>query len=168
MRKLIIGMILAGGKDTAIARAVSNKRLTVTRQAIGAFRRRHADTLEPEEARMQREAADYAIANKVNRIATNDLLKNLLLTVRDERAAGRTGIGTGLVVMREKALGSGDNMTIVEEYEIDPAIVTLIDKLHNSTANELGQLPKGRTLDLSDRRTYVLQVVTNGNSVPLG
>jgi hypothetical protein len=83
-------------------------------------------------------------------------------------AVDRAGIETGLVVRREKALGSGRNMTIVEEYEVDPSIVQLIDRLHNSTADELGQKPKAASVDLSDRRTYVLQVVTSGNGAPLG
>ena len=159
----VIAFLLNGWNWARIA-----EKYSVSRQAVMMFQRRHADKLQALQAVVTKQVEDYAIAQKVNRVATNDMLKNLLLQVRDARARGEMGMETGLVVRREKALGSGDGMVIVEEYEIDPAVVMLIDRLHHATANELGQLPKAATVDLSDRRTYILEVVTNGNGVPLG
>ena len=159
----VIAFLLIGWTLEQIATKYSVHRSSVLR-----FQERHADRLTALQEVATKQTENFAIAHVVNRVATNDMLKNLLLDVREARSRGEMGMETGLVVRREKALGSGDNMTIVEEYEIDPAIVTLIDRLHNSTADELGQKPRGATLDLSDRRTYVLQVVTNGSSVPLG
>jgi len=134
----VIALLLTGTKPGQVA-----TKYAVHRSSVAKFITRHADRLEALQAVVTKQVEDYAIAVQVNRIAVNDMLRSLLLQVKDARANGKTGIETGLVVRREKALGSGKDMTIVEEYEIDPALVTLIDKLHNSTANELGQLPKG-------------------------
>lgn len=147
---------------------VARKGETITHQAVALWRERHAAELAEARAEIDRQVTDYAIADKVNRVAVNDMLRNLLLQVRDDRANGKQGMETGLVVRREKALGAGRNMTIVEEFEIDPALITLIDRLHSSTADELGQRPKAASLDMSDRRTYVLQLVTKDAGVDLG
>ena len=136
----VIALLLTGSTAPAIA-----EKYKVRRESVHRFMRRHSDKLAALQQVVVKQVEDYAIAQKVNRIATNDMLKNLLLQVRDDRAAGGTGIETGLVVRREKALGSGRDMTIVEEYEIDPALITLIDKLHNSTADELGDKPRPDT-----------------------
>ena len=134
----VIAFLLNGWNWERIA-----QKYGVHRSSVMKFQQRHADKLQALQAVVAKQVEDYAIAHKVNRIATNDLLRSLLLQVRESRAAGGTGIETGLVVRRLKALGSGDNMSIVEEFEVDPSVVNLVDKLHNSTATELGQLPKG-------------------------
>lgn len=164
----MLELVLTGMSDAQVATALSTKTASVSPQAVTQFRDRHADQIAGVQAERLRLASDYAIAHTVNRVATNDMLKNLLLDVRAARAAGGTGMETGLVVKREKALGSGRNMTVVEEYEIDPALVTLIDRLHSSTADELGQKPRSSTLDLSDRRTYVLQIMKANGGNDLG
>lgn len=133
----VIAFLLNGWMPVRIA-----EHFKVSKEAVRKFQQRHVDKLAALEAIVAKEVTDYAIAAKVNRVATADMLKNLLLEVRDARSKGKMGMETGLIVRREKALGSGDNMVIVEEYEIDPSLVMLIDKLHNSVATELGQLPK--------------------------
>ena len=64
-----ISYILEGLSDAEVAAALSDKRISVTRQAVHAFRKRHADELAPAVAEVERQITDYAIAQKVNRIA---------------------------------------------------------------------------------------------------
>ena len=134
--------VLAGCSDAQVAGLVARKGETISPQAVTQWRARHSEEIGAITAEVVREVAEYAIATKANRVGIDNLLRDLLLQVRDARAGGASGIETGLVVRREKALGSGNNMVIVEEYEIDPSLVTLIDRLHNSVADELGQKPK--------------------------
>ncbi len=133
----VIALLLTGMKPGEIA-----TKYKVHPSALTKFMRRHEDRLVTLRDKVTAQVEDYAIAAKVNRVATNDLLKNLLDQVREARQNGGTGIETGLVVRTYKALGSGDNMQIVEEYSIDPALLAAVDRLHRSTAEELGQLPR--------------------------
>lgn len=152
----VVALLLTGSTAPYIA-----EKYSVSREAVRKFIQRHAEKLSALEAEVAKRVEDYAIADKVERIAVNDMLRNLLLQVKDARAKGGTGIETGLVVMREKALGSGDAMTIVEEYEIDPSLVQLIDRLHTSTANELGQRPRPPEANISVNVLNAVQLVWN-------
>ena len=142
IKERIFALVLEGKSDAEIAEALATPKRKLTRQAITAFRHRHEAELTPIVAEVERQVTDFAIAQKVNRIAAKELRWSLLEEVRRHRAAGGHGMETGLVVRQYKALGSGKNMQIVEEYKIDPELLAALDRVEHGAAEELAQLPK--------------------------
>ena len=84
-----------------------------------------------------------SIAKKHVRLKELDTLKQKLFTVLEERGEeldGQSGgAGTGVIVKRIKAVGTGQNQTIVEEFEVDAGTIKTIMSLHEQAARELGQ-----------------------------
>ncbi len=133
----VIAFLLTGWIPARIA-----EKYSVSREAVSKFIQRHADELTALQTVVDKQVTDYAIAHKVNRIVAKDQRWQLLEQVRQARAKGDQGMETGLVVRTYKALGSGDNMTIVEEFKIDDGLLSAMDRLEHMTAEELAQLPR--------------------------
>lgn len=134
----VIDDLVTGGLTQAEV-AVKRK---VSPNAVSEFVRRHSVEIVAQTRAIEEAATVYRIGVKEMRIADKNTLAQLLETVRQERAEGRTGLETGLVAKTYKMVGNGRNAQIVEEYKIDTALVSAIDQLHHSAAEELGQLPR--------------------------
>lgn len=134
----VIALLLTGTRPADVA-----EKYKVARSSVTKFITRHADRLEALQAEVAKQVEDYAISQKVFRIATKDLLHSLLEQVRVARSKGETGIETGLIVKQLKAVGSGENAIFVEEFKLDDALLAAFERLEHSAAEELGQLPKG-------------------------
>ena len=128
--------------------------MKVSRPSVHGFQRRHSEEIQVARLRILGETTDYAISNKVLRIAAKDARWQLLEAVRAARAKGETGEETGLVVRQYKIIGQGKSMRMVEEWKIDDGLLAALERTETSAANELGQLPKGDIYQ--DNRTQVL------------
>lgn len=152
MRKLIIGLILEGGKDTAIARAVSTKRLTVTRQAIGAFRRRHAEALRAREEKNLQQVDHRWIANKDKRLGKLEAIFAGLEAVVDTY---------GFMVTTEEATGKEGERTIYDQH-FNGALAAQMRGVLSDASDELGQKPKtpvNVNIDNRVQQVFIRQVV---------
>lgn len=143
----VIEYVLLGQSDAQVAAAVSTKSWAVTRQAITAFRHRHAEELAAATARVEREIVDYAIAQKVNRIAAMDdrwqRMKTLIdARATDERYSDEPGYETGLMVHQLKAVGKGEDFQLVDLYVTDAGLLAEMRATERAAADELGQMPK--------------------------
>ncbi|HEX5324381.1 MAG TPA: hypothetical protein VFW40_11385 [Capsulimonadaceae bacterium] len=82
-----------------------------------------------------------------------------LQQIRRERAA-KTGLGdvpggsTGLLIRTVKSVGRGDAAQLIEEYEIDHALLSELRALENQVARELGAIP-----DSDEPREIVVRYV---------
>jgi hypothetical protein len=93
---------------------------------------------------LERAALRLAIAQRRKRVArlNTDWLK--LQQVRDERGTDPKMVGipggqTGLLVHRERAIGTGRNQTIIDEYEVDTGLLKALLDHEKQAAQELGQ-----------------------------
>lgn len=152
----VIAWMLGGKSDTEIATLVSTPKRSITRQAVFWFRRRHADELNTQIEAVEQAITDYAIANKVNRIAAADFRRSLLEDVQAARAKGKTGVETGIVAKTYRMVGNGENAMLVEEYKVDTAFLAEWRANERQVAEELDQLPKGKGDINIDNRTQVL------------
>lgn len=59
------------------------------------------------------------------------------------------GTETGLIVMQEKGVGSGDNFRVIEEYGLDAALLSELRALEMQAAKELGQWVDKKQSDLT-------------------
>jgi len=85
------------------------------------------------------------IASLENRIRLYNQMENRLRRVIDERAKDPTmksvpGGKTGVLVRRMKSIGSGENQTMVEEYEVDTATLKELREMAMQASKELGQI----------------------------
>ena len=153
-RKQIEAWILEGLGDTAIA-----KRLGVSRPTVWRFRKRHVATVAPMVAEVERQITDAAIASKVNRILDADADYYLLGQIIEERAADtryeEPGYKTGLMAHTLKAIGGGENMSVVDEYKVDTSLVAERRALRREVAEALDHLPRAG-ITFNDNRTTVL------------
>lgn len=136
-REEVIALLLTGSKPVEIA-----TKYKVSRSSLTKFMVRHVDKLTALRTEIQKRSEDYLVADKVARIAAKDQRWALLEQVRRERAAGGTGLESGLVVKTYKMVGSGKNAVMVEEYKIDPGLLDGFDRIERGAAEELGQIPK--------------------------
>lgn len=116
----------------------------VTIQTVYAFRARHEAEIDIQSARLVAQIQDLAIAHQANRIADAQRRRDLLVAVRDSRAAGGTGIETGIVVKTFKMIGSGEDARLIEEYKLDSSLLTEWRLNDYQVAQELGQLVERR------------------------
>lgn len=163
MKARVLELVLEGKKDSEVAAAVSTHRVTVSRQAIAAFRKRHAGELVQAAEIVVREAVEFAIGQKLTRIEKKNERWQLLQRVIEERAAdgasnweGVPGMATGLLVHTEKSIGGGENAQVVDEFEVDRSVLQELLALEESAAEELGQKPRPDTRVHIDARTQVL------------
>jgi hypothetical protein len=147
-------MILDGKTDYAIAKQVG-----VTPSAVTRFRARHADEITQAVAQVERDITEYAIAQKVSRIAALDnrwtLAHQVILArANDPTFAWAPGYSTGLLVRDVKAVGSGEGVDLVDVFKVDSALLAELRAMERAAAEELAQLPKS---DINiDARTQVL------------
>lgn len=130
--------MLEGLSDGEIAAALSDKQVTVTRQAVFAFRKRHAAEITPAVAEVERQITDYAIANKVNRIADLDMLRSMALKELEE---------SGYAWEEQTRYGSKRKVS---------GAVQALQEADRQAAEELDQLPRGNVN--IDNRTQVMLV----------
>lgn len=88
--------------------------------------------------------AQTGIAVMENRVATlNDLHDRMLMVIaeraRDPAMQDVPGGSTGLLVHQMKAIGTGQNQTVIDEYVFDAALVREIRAHQEQVAKELGQ-----------------------------
>lgn len=135
-------LMIEGLSDREIA-----ERIKVSRQAITAFRARHPQEIERAAAEVVRQVEEAAIAHKVNRVLDADADYQRLGQVIAARAADERydepGYATGMMVHRIKAIGTGKHQTIVDEFEVDTAVIAERRALRKAVAEELDQLPRG-------------------------
>lgn len=124
-----ISYILEGLSDAEVAAALSDKRISVTRQAVHAFRKRHADELAPAVAEVERQITDYAIAQKVNRIAGLQSLADRVHALIDDR---------GLL---ERTVTSGKDWESVRE-RFARELPAELRAIYKAAAEEMGDLPR--------------------------
>ena len=131
IRAEVIGLIASGFSTIQIA-----QQLNCTPPAISQFRKRHRDEINALIARIEAEVEDYAISRTANRIADAQMRRDLLEQVRQARAAGGTGIETGIVVRQYRAVGDA----MVEEYKVDTATLAEWRANEKHVAEQLHQL----------------------------
>lgn len=152
-----IALVIDGLSDSEVAAALSDKRMTVTRQAITKFRHRHQDEIGQQVKAVEKQITDFVIAEKVNRIAEADLRRRLLHLVREARARGETGIETGIVARTLKVIGSGKNQEVVEEFKVDTAFMAEWRANERQVAEELAQLPRP-SINIDNRSLTVFTI----------
>lgn len=133
----VIADIIEGLSGADIARKYG-----VSRAGVLYFERRFAATILQAKAEVGRQVEDYAIASKINRIAAKDRRWQLLEAVRQARAHGGTGEETGLMVKQIRRIGSGEDAEYITEFKVDDGLISAMERLERSAAEELGQLPK--------------------------
>lgn len=118
---------------------------------------------EPEfKAKVQEFAAEvadlterFAVASRVRRVKNLDGRVNRLKRIMAERAADDDmadvpGGKTGLLVRRIKSIGSGENAQVVNEYEVDAALLRELREHEKQAAIELGQWTEKREHRIPD------------------
>lgn len=159
----VVSYMLDGMSDGEIAAALAEKRITVTRQAVHAFRKRHADELMPAVAEVERQITDAAIADKVRRILDADADYHRLGSVIEARAADmrydEPGYRSGVMVHQLKQIGSGRNAETVDEYKVDIALIAERRALRRAVAEELAQLPRPEINVTNDNRQIIVRYV---------
>lgn len=136
----VFELIYAGLNDTECARLLTRGRGKASPQAVSEFRKRHAAEIEAHKLEKVKAVEDFDIASQFKRTMVRDMIHTKLLEVIREREQGKHGTSTGLVVKTKKAVGTGKNQEIIDEYRLDPSVIQMIDLLERSTAEELGQL----------------------------
>lgn len=85
-----------------------------------------------------------AIAQRRKRVSSQNDRWRKMLAVIEERAHDPAmqavpGGKTGLLVHRERAIGTGRNQTIIDEYEVDTGLLKALLEHEKHAAQELGQ-----------------------------
>lgn len=126
----------------------------VHQSSVLKFARRHEREIEAKAARLvpriELALEDYEIYHKVNRIAGLQRLADRIQELIDER---------GLI---ERTITVTESGEVVRERFAREMSAELRAVYHDA-AEELAQLPRP-TVEVSEHRTYVLNVITSGNS----
>lgn len=138
------------------------KHFSVHYSSVMRFVDRHAQEIEELRARIAKEAEEYTIAAKVNRIAALDdrwqRMKRLIdARAQDDRYSNEPGYETGLMFHQLKAVGRGDDFQLVDLYVTDAGLLAEMRATERAAADELGQMPKGE----EQGTTVAVQVVLN-------
>ena len=168
-RKKVEAWIVEGLTNSEIARRVG-----VHHSAVAKFRHRHAASITPVIAEIERQITDAAIADKVRRILDADADYQKLGQVIEARATDtrydEPGYKTGVMVHTLKQIGTGKNAELVDEYKVDTAVIAERRALRREVAEALDALPRGS--DHSTSETFVLireRVIERGARLePLG
>ena len=121
--------LLEGKGPTEIAALVSTPKQKVSRQAVLGFKKRHEHQLMPLVAEVEKRIEDYAIAQKVNRIAGLDALSRQVQAWIDERG------------LMERSEITTENAVIVRE-RFAREVSSELRAIYRAAAEELGHLPK--------------------------
>lgn len=158
-RAKVMAWLVEGKGPAEIASLITTKTQPVSRQAVQAFRDRHADELAPLVEAVEKQITDYAIASKVNRIAAlDDMLARLQAEVAEY----------GIAITEVEYNTDGDEERRIETRNFRAGLVREFRGLMRDAAEELGQMPKTAAVALNDNRTYILQVVKSDDSIALG
>ena len=165
-REEVIALLLTGWKPEEIA-----TKYRVNPSSLTKFQRRHADKLSSLRAEVERRVEDAAIASKVRRILDADadyhLLGDVITARQKDERYDEPGYSTGLMAHSLKAIGGGDNMSIVDEFKVDTAMVAERRALRRSVAEELAQLPRP-DINIQQNIVLIRQVIGVDDSIALG
>ena len=165
----VIRMLLDGKSQRDVAAAFS-----ASLRGVQLFIERHEDELKAIRAEVANNTADVWIADAEKRIRGLDDDWRALAAVQEARAADRTyadvpGYSTGRMVHTFKAVGSGRDQQIVDEFQVDVGVIAERRALVESAAKLLGQMPKqGGDVYNDNRVTIIREVHTTIAPVPLG
>jgi len=135
--------------------------LGVTKQAVHAFSKRHAAEIAQAVAEVERQITDYAIAQKVNRIADAQWRRDLMVQVLEARAKGESGVESGIVCTTYKErrhynYATGEYETeYVPEYKVDTAFLKEWRENERGVAEALDHLPRSG-VTINDNRSVTL------------
>lgn len=146
-----IGLIIDGLSDADVAAALSDKKMTVTRQAITAFRHRHASEIAPVVEEVVKQVADYAISQKVNRIAGLDYLAQQVRAVIDDRG------------MIERQVTTTEHAEIVRE-RFARELPAELRAIYKAAAEEMGDLPRPADQSINVNVGVAVQLVWSDGS----
>lgn len=131
----------------------------VNRDAIQAWKRcpefgervqEHLDRVRAKLARRGEAIKTNRIYAKLRRLhELNGLINDRGSMESHQKAPGSNAWRKGIQAKKVKMLGSGDVATIVEEYEIDTAILAEIRAIEDSIADELGERKKKADMDVT-------------------
>lgn len=167
MREKVIAMLMDGVTPAEVARQVSTSRHPVTRAAVCAFRKRHAEELQPIIEQVEKQITDAAIADKVQRILDADAdykrLGDIIAARATDKRYEEPGYSSGLMTHTLRQIGTGRNAEVVDEYKVDTALVAERRALRREVAEALGQLPKPQ-VNIDNRSLTVFSIkVDDGN-----
>lgn len=135
--------MIEGIPDAEIAR-----RIGASREAVYHFRKRHPEVIEPVAAEIERQIIDFAIANKVNRIAELQHLYDMTRKEVDEY---------GITIVEERTEYDRDgSSTVIKTRDYRSSLVKEARAILSQVAEELDQLPRGTTQVNIDNRVQVL------------
>lgn len=119
-----------------------------------------AESLRLARAELDAAVLTFAIAQRRKRVAraNRDWLK--LQRVIDARAsdpemADVPGGDTGLLLHRERAIGTGKQQTVIDEYEIDTGLLRMMLEHERQAAQELGQWTEKREQKLDASEAFI-------------
>ena len=151
----VIALVLDGKSDPEIAAKYSCRR-----ESVYLFRERHKAELSALMLQVGDMLIGVALANKQQRVVDADTDYQRLGQVIEARAADtrydEPGYSSGLMVHEVKALGGGENVTFVDQYKVDTAVIAERRALRRAVAEEMDQLPKGNGDTINDNRTQIL------------
>ena len=125
------------------------------------FWRQHPDfraRVEQNKETLRQQSLALPVANKAARIRQiNDRWTRLQEVIRQRAASAAQedpdhlvpGYDTGLLVHTQRAVGSGPNQRIVDEYELDNAVLDELRSLEIQAAREMGQLTEHKRIDIT-------------------
>jgi hypothetical protein len=140
--------------DEKIAEACGVKRVTLHRwKQHPEFAERVAEHVQTLEAEM----LQFSIAKRRKRIAALDDRWQRMQQVIEARSLEMSGVDsygdpaipggiTGLLVHQERAIGNGQNQTIIDEYAVDTGLLRELRAHEEQAAKELGQWTEKKDL----------------------
>jgi hypothetical protein len=110
------------------------------------FHKRHLEEIEARQVVVAKALADFDLAEKVNRVAgyqeDYDLLGDVIKARQQDKRYDEPGYATGFMAHTLKAIGGGENMTVVDEFKVDTSLVAQRNAIRHAVAEETGQLPR--------------------------
>lgn len=137
-RARIFALVLDGKSDQEVATAIATKQHQPTRQAITAFRKRHAEQLAPVIQAVEAAVVDLAIKDKEERIRRLSWMWDQMLEVYEKQ---------GLVLFTRRRYGDVE----VEEEAFNVGLTKEMRSVLNDVAAELGQRQK-IAINVNDNR----------------
>lgn len=123
----------------------------IRRQTLWQWKKRpeFADALKDAVAAMGEATQRYAVARKLRRLKHYDERHRRLLAIIEERAQATDmqaapGGSSGLLARSLKMIGSGPSAQMVEEFEVDAALLKELRELEKQVAIEAGQWTEKR------------------------
>lgn len=147
--------LLEGKKPAEIARELSTTKRPVSYQAVYQFRDRHKAELEPAIEEIERQITDYAIANKVARVAELQHLYDVSRKEIDE-------YGVTIVETRHE-YAKGEEVAVIETRDYRASLVREARGILHQAAEEMGQLPKAADVTVNIDKALLVRYVEGPN-----